>query len=444
MCIQSTDAVELFKAFEKDDFNAMMAVLGEYQAHPDLRVVHPNPDKRLADGPFVIHVAAFYKAVSCFRYLIHNCTTEKHDNRGRELCQFAAYSGSVTLFEIMLEHEVTIDALGVNFMRPFLIAAKYGHTDLCKWLFVNGCRYECFNKSTQNALDLAGDGLHVETYKFLLRLGLQHETPNSFNGNVWYKSLVKPGNEEFLQMLIESEVPHFADSVGAWPIHYAASVGRVDILQKFLESGADVNVTDNEGETPLMVAVKSGNTESVLFFINAKANVNAQSKSGQTALMIAVETRASDIVSMLIDAEADVNVHDKKGSTALMIAVETRASDIVSMLIDAEADVNVHDKKGSTALIIAVEKRMLNSLGPLLDAGAEVDAIDNNGRTAFHYAAKHGDITGAEVLLDYGADMFARDLAGMGAAGFAQQMRKHKFTKWLLDVERTNQFECSE
>ena len=148
-CIQSTSAVQLFKALEKDDFEGMMAALGEYQDDPDLRVVHPKPMRQLADHPFVIHAAAFYKAVGCFRYLVHHCTTDVCDKRGRELCQFAAYSGSVTIFDIMLENEVPIDALGVNYMRPFLIAAKYGHTDLCKWLFVNGCRYECFNKSRE-------------------------------------------------------------------------------------------------------------------------------------------------------------------------------------------------------------------------------------------------------------------------------------------------------
>ena len=402
LSIQSTEAVQLFQAFEKDDFDGMMAALGEYQACPEMRVVHPRPDRRLADYPFVIHAAAFYGAVSCFRYLIQLCNVTVHDDRGRELCQFAAYSGSVTIFDIMLENKVPIDATGVNFMRPFLIAAKYGHTDLCKWLFANGCQYECFNKSGQNAMDLAGEGCHTETYRFLLRIGLSHHVPNGANGNVWYKSLVRPGNQEFLQMLIDCEVPHFQDSVGAWPIHYAARAGRVDILQKFCESGVDVNVGDNEGETPLMSAVRTGTTEPVSILINAKANVNAQTKSGQTALMIAVATRANDIVSMLIDAEADISAHNQKGATALMLAVK---------------------------------KRALDSLILLLEVGAEVDAVDNNGQTAFHYAARHGYIAGAEVLLDYGADILAKDAADMGAAALARAMKKKGFLTWLWDVE---------
>ena len=404
LCIQSTEAVQLFTAFEKDDFKGMMAALGEFQTHPHIRVVHPRPDRRLADRPFVIHAAAFYSAVSCFRYLIQHCDATVHDERGRELCQFAAYSGSVTIFDIMLENKVPVDATGVNFMRPFLIAAKYGHTDLCKWLFANGCQYECSNRGGQNALDLAGEGCHTETYRFLLRIGLSHKAPNGVDGNMWYKSLVRPGNEEFLQMVIDSEVPHFKDLVGAWPIHYAARVGRVDILQKFVESGVDVNVADDEGETPLMSAVRTGNKELVSFLMNAKANVNAQTKRGETALMIAVKRRDSDIVSMLIDAEADINAHNKKGSTALMLAVKKRALD---------------------ALIV------------LLDTGAEVDAIDNNGQTAFHYAAKHGYIAGAELLLDYGADILAKDADDMGAAALARKMKKKGFYKWLWDVEES-------
>ena len=402
-CIHSVRAVQLFRALENDDFQGMMAALGEYQAHPDLRVVHPQPERRLADRPFVIHVAAFFNAMSCFRYLVHNCTLDVRDDRGRELCQFAAYSGSVTIFDLMLENEVSIDALGVNYMRPFLIAAKYGHTDLCKWLFVNGCQSQCFNKSEENALDLAAAGCHIETYKFLLRIGLSHNNPNVGNGNPWYNGIVKTGNEEFLRMLLESEVPHFPDSTGAWPIHYAARVGRTDILQEFCESGVDVNATDNQGDTPLMSAVRTGNMESVSILMNAKANVNAESSAGQTALMAAVLTGVYDIISKLIDAGADVNAHNKKGATPLMMAMKKRAFDSAKLL---------------------------------LDTGAEVDAVDRNGRTAFHYAAKHGFIEGGQILLKYGADMFITDVSGMGAEGFAEKKLNKKFSKWLAKVER--------
>jgi len=41
------------------------------------------------------------------------------------------------------------------------------------------------------------------------------------------------------------------DKQGITPLHRAAARGFTQIIEKLLESGADINVTDNEKNTPL-------------------------------------------------------------------------------------------------------------------------------------------------------------------------------------------------
>jgi len=53
------------------------------------------------------------------------------------------------------------------------------------------------------------------------------------------------------------------NSIGYTPLHYAAGVGRIDILELLIEHGANINATDssNKGATPLDYAHWKGQTE---------------------------------------------------------------------------------------------------------------------------------------------------------------------------------------
>ena len=53
------------------------------------------------------------------------------------------------------------------------------------------------------------------------------------------------------------------NAIGYTPLHYAAGVGRIDILELLIEHGANINATDssNKGATPLDYAHWKGQTE---------------------------------------------------------------------------------------------------------------------------------------------------------------------------------------
>ena len=55
------------------------------------------------------------------------------------------------------------------------------------------------------------------------------------------------------------------NSIGYTPLHYAAGVGRIDIVELLIEHGANINATDssNKGATPLDYAHWKGQMEVV-------------------------------------------------------------------------------------------------------------------------------------------------------------------------------------
>ncbi len=67
----------------------------------------------------------------------------------------------------------------------------------------------------------------------------------------------------------------------------AAESGSIDKVQKYINSGGDLNIRGNNGITALMIACDREHIEIVKLLIAAGADLNAKDDDGFTALMIA-------------------------------------------------------------------------------------------------------------------------------------------------------------
>ena len=108
----------------------------------------------------------------------------------------------------------------------------------------------------------------------------------------------------------------------------------VAIIDSLIESGADVNITQNtDSLTPLMNAECPEVAESLIAY---GANVNSVNYYGATALIIYAnnldEEVALPLVRLLLDNQADKSIRDSSGQTALNCAVERDLYSIVELL----------------------------------------------------------------------------------------------------------------
>lgn len=93
-------------------------------------------------------------------------------------------------------------------------------------------------------------------------------------------------------------------------------------LQKELDSGLDINATDNDYNSALMQAAEDGNLSAVKALIAAGAEVNMRNEDAESALILAAEEGHTDIVMVLIEAGADVGAVDKDGENAYYKAIK--------------------------------------------------------------------------------------------------------------------------
>ena len=111
----------------------------------------------------------------------------------------------------------------------------------------------------------------------------------------------------------ESQSPEWPDnSIGS-----AARKGNIKAIKQHLAAGADVNAKYADGSTPLHFAAVVGRREVVELLIAEGAEVNVKDKYDGTPLHSATANDHKEIAELLIAEGADVNAKNKRGSTPL-------------------------------------------------------------------------------------------------------------------------------
>ena len=115
---------------------------------------------------------------------------------------------------------------------------------------------------------------------------------------------------------------NICDSLKCAPVHYAATLGRMEMLRYLVEVGnSDVNMFDCVGRTPVYMAVEKGYIEVVKFLVEVGgANVNLASNDGNSPLHHAGSNcKTPELINVLIKAGADLNSRNDKDLTPLII-----------------------------------------------------------------------------------------------------------------------------
>lgn len=102
------------------------------------------------------------------------------------------------------------------------------------------------------------------------------------------------------------------------PLVAALHVANFARALQLLDNGTDVNApSEADSDTPLIAASKRGHVQIVQKLLAKGANVNARDAWGQTSLKWAATLGHADVVRALLTAGADPNIADQNGVTPL-------------------------------------------------------------------------------------------------------------------------------
>lgn len=151
---------------------------------------------------------------------------------------------------------------------------------------------------------------------------------------------------------------------GSYPLHVAASQGRVAVAAELLQHGADTDARDREGRTPLHVALANGKIPVARLLLQHGADDDLQALLQD---LVRADSADRDTVDLLLARGVDINALGPDGKAPLHLAVTNGYVKLAKRLITAGADVNLADADGSTPLALATETTSPRTNGIMAD-----------------------------------------------------------------------------
>ena len=146
---------------------------------------------------------------------------------------------------------------------------------------------------------------------------------------------VRKHNTENVAVILNGKFPPDAElsSNGMVGLHFAATLGDVDIMRQLLDAGADVNKKDKYGRTALHFASSNGKDAAIqMLLTQAGVSVNATTLGQETSLIKALQFGHHNSVVLLVEAGADPTIKNAVGQDALTLASLTQNEETRKLL----------------------------------------------------------------------------------------------------------------
>ncbi|KAG5754963.1 hypothetical protein H9Q70_002403 [Fusarium xylarioides] len=235
-------------------------------------------------------------------------------------------------------------------------------------------------------------------------------------------------------LLASRASPHMLGHKGNTPLHLAAILGDVDIIERLFECGASFYASNEDGNVPLVVAVRHGR-ESAYMALLERGSVDVCGKNSRTALIEAASVGNLALTKKLIGKGAKVDHSDTDGQTALMEASTNGHSRLVELLLENQSEVNHQDHKGDTALIKACIGDHTDIIGLLLAANARLDIKNGREETAFDYGVRccREGSDSIKRLLNHSTDPATRDQRYSATLVSASSLKRPGIVSLILE-----------
>src|SRR6185369_2730989 len=222
----------------------------------------------------------------------------------------------------------------------------------------------------------------VETVTRLIRNGASIESKDD-EGNTLLKYAIEKKCESLVDLLLASRANANAPAIdGRTPFMSAVSSGSVELVQRLIAGGSDVNFKDKFRQPALFYA---NDLAMVKILVEAGAEVNVADHIKMTPLIHAVMGCDEELIDYLLDHGADVKARNSIGVTPLHAALCGNPG-VIQSLVSAGANINAQDNEGLTPLMRTMGYPDTTEL--FIKAGADVNIKDKKGRTALDHAMK--------------------------------------------------------
>lgn len=152
---------------------------------------------------------------------------------------------------------------------PLHVAVKLGHLDIVKYLIENGANKNAYNKIGYTPLRIAIEKDNREIKDYLI----SKEARGKYS--TIHEAIRKGDRLEVEFFIKEKKIDKDEKNLfGETPLHVAAKLGYLDIVEYLIQNGANKEAQNDRGETPLRLVVNKNQVKAMECLIKNGADIS--------------------------------------------------------------------------------------------------------------------------------------------------------------------------
>ena len=390
-------------------------------------------------------------SVISYLLTIKGNSAQKLTHDSRTYLHWAANVEDLSTLKLLFEKGASTNIKDSHGYTPLAYAASNGYktAELFELFQKNGCNL-LTEKNDDGANLFLLNAPYFKTRSdidYFISKGFKITDVDSKNNNI-FSYLTRGGKRDLLLYATSKGVDFKTlNNDGANAFSFAVqgvrgNINSIEFYEYLRLLGLKVNIVDNTGSSPLHTLSSSSNDPQIInYFLDQGANVNQQDSKGNTAFMNACARNKSDIVNILLPKTSNINLQNKEGINAIMMAVRSNSIDVLNLLIDKGADLSLKDAKGndlSYHLVASFSERkqepFIAKADLLKKAGFQIGAIQSKGNSLIHQAIYFNSISLLKLLEAYNIPIDYMNEDGMTALHLAaMKASDDSLLKYLIE-----------